>query len=999
MSTAELSDPARLRQLNELLQQALAMQPAAQEAWLQRLPPDQQPLVPLLRGMLARAALDADTFMQRPVEWGLEQAAELEAVDDQAGDTVGPYRLVRSLGRGGMATVWLAERLDGLLTQRDVALKLPRTGFALGLAQRMARERDILAALAHPHIARLYDAGLTAEGRPWLAMECVHGEPIDVYCRAQALDVTERLKLFLQVADAVAHAHARLIVHRDLKPNNILVGADGQVKLLDFGVAKLLEDEPEAGGTLTRTIGRAATPDYAAPEQLAGRPVTVAADVYSLGIVLYELLTGQRPYRVTQTSAAALEEAILAADVPLASTRALPDRRLARQLRGDLDNVLAKALRKDPARRYLSVEAMAADVDRYLRGEPVLAQRRSTSYRLAKFVRRHRLQVALGVGVSLAVLAAAVIALVQADAARGQAERAQREAQRAQAVQDMLLGLFQANTAAQADPVRARQTTVRELLDIGAAKAAASLEGAPDAQDTVLDTLADMYYQLELGEKAARMRAQRVAALKKAYGNDDRRVADALIAYANDVNVTDQPGRAAAALDEAGQILDRLRDQTSPSRGWLHIERARMQMYLSVPAMRREAEAALLHFQRHPGRWHDEFHAQQLMARAWFLSGDMAQAAAGHRDALALAEREMQGPSAWSITPRVQMAEAQIAAMDPAGAEAQLRAALELARRVGGDAAGSTLQTQAKLAMLLHAGGRRDEALQLVEAARTTLERLGPRASPEVLGAVQRARGVMLFAEGRVAEAEASLAAEVADLQRQLPGSLPLARARGVQAAPLVAMGRLDAAGAALDDAQRIWSAGAGSDVDPALANRLHLERARLHFTAGDDAAAEAAIAQMAPSRYQPMPPLRLEDTQARLLRSQIALKQGRGDDARSLAEAALEHLRGSPLRERHARLEAEALLRHGQARLQLGQPATARAELERALALRRGNESDTSPWLAETQLALAECLLAFGERKAARELLEQARAIHARHAELAAPLRQPLNSLAQRLR
>ncbi len=290
-----------------------------------------------------------------------------------------------------MATVWLAERADGAL-QRQVALKLPHAGWTAGLAQRMARERDILAALEHPHIARLYDAGTTAAGRPWLAMERVEGVTLDEFCREQRLDVAARLRLFLQVADAVAYAHARLIVHRDLKPSNILVTARGEVKLLDFGVAKLLEDDAPAAANLTQQIGRAVTPDYASPEQVSGRPVTVASDVYSLGIVLYELLTGERPYRVERYSAAALEDAIMHADVAAASTRVAGDRKLARRLRGDLDTIVDKALRKDIAQRYPSVESMAADLRRHLEGEPVWAQPPSWRYRTGKFVRRHGLR-------------------------------------------------------------------------------------------------------------------------------------------------------------------------------------------------------------------------------------------------------------------------------------------------------------------------------------------------------------------------------------------------------------------------------------------------------------------------------------------------------------------------------------------------------------------------------------------------------------------------------
>lgn len=417
------ADPERLRRVNALLEVALALPLGERDAWLAALPADDHEVVPALRALLARAAVETDTFMRRPLALGLDDLGAL-GEPEQAGDRIGPYRLVRELGAGGMATVWLAERVDGAL-QRQVALKLPRAAWALGLARRMARERDILATLEHPRIARLYDAGVTDAGRPWLAMECVSGVPIDVFCSEQQLDVQSRLRLFLQVADAVAHAHARLVVHRDLKPSNILVTAEGEVRLLDFGVAKLIEEDVPPAANLTQLIGRAVTPDYASPEQVLGEPVTVATDVYSLGVVLYELLAGQRPYRLGRASAAELEEAILSVSVPLASTQ-VDDRKLARQLRGDLDNVLAKAMRKDASRRYTSVEAMAADVQRFLDGEPVQAERRSRWYRFGKFARRNRLPLAAGGAVAVALLVGLGAALWQAREARAEAARAEQ---------------------------------------------------------------------------------------------------------------------------------------------------------------------------------------------------------------------------------------------------------------------------------------------------------------------------------------------------------------------------------------------------------------------------------------------------------------------------------------------------------------------------------------------------------------------------------------------
>ena len=430
MSRSPQADPEHLKRINALLEVALALPLEQRDPWLRTLPPEQQDVVPALRELLSRAAGETDAFMREPAL----AADGLDAFDDasdEAGSTVGPYRLIRELGAGGMATVWLAERSDGSL-QRQVALKLPRIGWATGLARRMVRERDILAALEHPHIARLYDAGVTEAGRPWLAMEFVSGVPIDEYCRAQRLDVAQRLGLFLQVADAVAHAHARLIVHRDLKPNNVLVTPEGEVRLLDFGVAKLLEEEA-ADANLTQLLGRAVTPDYASPEQVSGRPVGVATDVYSLGIVLYELLTGQRPYRIGRITAAALEQAITEADVPLASSRAGTDRALRRALRGDIDTILAKALKKDPSERYASVEAFAADVRRHVAGRPVLARPDAFGYRLAKFVRRNRGAVLAGALVFGAIVAGLVGTLWQAAQAQHERDAALNELKFAEA--------------------------------------------------------------------------------------------------------------------------------------------------------------------------------------------------------------------------------------------------------------------------------------------------------------------------------------------------------------------------------------------------------------------------------------------------------------------------------------------------------------------------------------------------------------------------------------
>ena len=415
-------DPRLWQRIDALLSEALNLPEPERERWFAGLSEDDRPLAPSLRAMLSRS-LTTDGFMQTPVS-AEALAAAGEASPEQAGAMVGPYRLVRPLGAGGMGQVWLAERVDGTI-QRQVALKLPRTSWASGMAERLKQERDALAALEHPHIARLYDAGTTESGRPYIAMEYVDGVPIDSHVAAHALPLSDRLSLFLQVAGAVSYAHARLIVHRDLKPTNILVSGSGSVRLLDFGAAKLLRDEGPGDSELTRELGPALSPDYASPEQIRGERVTVAADVYSLGVVLFELLTGQRPYRLPRDSWGALVDAVSNLQQPPASTR-VGDPRLARAIRGDLDAVVAKALRREVSERYASVQALADDVSRYMAGEPVLAKHQSAGERLWKFASRNALAVGTAVVVTVVVGAASGVALWQARAARAEARRAER---------------------------------------------------------------------------------------------------------------------------------------------------------------------------------------------------------------------------------------------------------------------------------------------------------------------------------------------------------------------------------------------------------------------------------------------------------------------------------------------------------------------------------------------------------------------------------------------
>jgi len=441
--------------ISALLDEALALPAAARSAWLEARTDVDPTRRSAVEQILSRQAdVESDDFLGTlpPLMQALPPASAAFAEPD-VGTLVGPWRIIAPLGQGGMSTVWRARR-DDARPAREIALKLPHWTWGGHFAERLARERDILATLEHTHIARLYDAGLDASGRPWLAMELVEGQPIDLACERSNASVHERVVLLLQVCEAVAHAHARLVVHRDLKPHNIVVTPQGHVKLLDFGIARLIDNGVAEQTALTEVSGRALTPAFASPEQIRGEPLGVSTDVYSIGVVAFLVLTGRMPYQLRRGSVAELEEAIARASVPRMSDVTVdPARR--RELRGDLDAIIAKALRKDSAERYSSVEALADDLRRHLDGHPVTARPPGRAYLAARFVARHRAGVgaaALGV---LALTGGLGAALWQAAEAREAQRLAERSLQREAAVQDMLVEIL--SVAVTADPEKLRQ--------------------------------------------------------------------------------------------------------------------------------------------------------------------------------------------------------------------------------------------------------------------------------------------------------------------------------------------------------------------------------------------------------------------------------------------------------------------------------------------------------------------------------------------------------------
>src|SRR5262245_9275589 len=537
--------PERWRALGPYLDEALDMPTEAQAVWLASLRAQDPSLADDLVTLLAdHVRLDTSGFLAQAVP--LPRHAGLASL---RGQTVGAYRLVERIGQGGMGSVWLAERCDGRFEGR-VAVKLLNLAL-MGRAgeERFRREGDILARLTHPHIAHLVDAGLSPSGHPYLVLEHVEGQRIDHYCDERALDIDARLHLFVDVLEAVAPAHANLIVPRDLKPANVLVRVDGQVKLLDFGIAKLLEGDAQTGTTrvaemssLTREGGSALTPEYAAPEQVMGGAVTTATDIYALGVLLYLLLSGQHPAGASVRSTAGLVRSIVdgepkkmsdvvvsKSEAPetleqIAGRRGTTPARLRRRLQGDLDTIVAKTLKKTASERYVSVTALADDLRRSLQHVPISARPDTLRYRAAKFIRRHTRGVAASGAVVL--LVAGLTAFYTSRLAT-ERDRARLEADKAAKVSDLLTRLLtSADPYATPDP--RGEPTLRSVLDAGAERVQHELAGQPELQAEILTVIGRTYRKLGAYEKAQPLLERAIAIGRPVFGPESVRLAQSL---------------------------------------------------------------------------------------------------------------------------------------------------------------------------------------------------------------------------------------------------------------------------------------------------------------------------------------------------------------------------------------------------------------------------------------------------------------------------------------
>jgi serine/threonine protein kinase len=528
------------------------------------------------------------------------------------GRVLGNYRLTSVVGHGGTGTVYLAERADRQYSAQ-VAVKVVDSAHLYGdLNLRFRAERQILASLNHPNIARLMDAGETPEGQPYLVMEYIHGEPLDRYCDRKNLSLGDRLKLFLDICSAVQYAHQNLIVHRDLKPANILVTATGTPKLLDFGIAKLLDPgEAETNLALTRMSDRLLTPEYASPEQILGRAVTTSADVYALGVILYELMTGLRPFSVpASASQLELERSICVTDpmrpsvavrrtpgsettdvAALAEARGLSVDRLSRKLDGDIDAIVMRALRKEVQSRYASVEQLAADVRRFLHSEPVQARQGNWAYYSQRFVRRHAFGVSAGAVFAAFIIAFAITMSVQRQRVAAERDRAEQESARAETVSDFMLDVF---AASEPFTSAGREITARELLDRAGSRIRGDLTQAPEVRARLLEAIGLAYRRQNEFDQAITFLGEALHLRRQASDGGGFRQASTLAQLATALRQTGDLEGADRTFKEALAVARQHRHDQSPEYAALLTDLGRVQLMSgNLPAARKYFEESL----------------------------------------------------------------------------------------------------------------------------------------------------------------------------------------------------------------------------------------------------------------------------------------------------------------------------------------------------------------------------------------------------------------------
>ncbi len=711
------SDASRNRRIDALFTRALELEGDERQAFLDRACNDSAEreavgeLLCLSRQPDPR--FDAEAFDAREL---------LRSVRDETsvrGARVGAYRLLRKIGRGGMAVVYLAERADGEFEQR-VALKVVRPGYDnRGIVRRFERERQILASLSHPSIARLLDGGCTDDGTPYFVMEYVEGEPIDRYCEQSELDLEQRLRLFIVVARAVQYAHRNLILHRDLKPSNIVVTADGEVKLLDFGIAKPIAEDEETL-ELTKPAERFLTPRWSSPEQFAGERVTTASDIYQLGLLLYRLLTGGLPF-ASEEAPAELAQAILHAE-PERPSAAVVRRiaggagwRRARRLEGDLDTLLMAALRKEPERRYATVEQLIADIENYLDGRALSVRPDAWGYRLKKFVRRNLAATAM-VSLVLALLVGYAVTMAV------QANRLAREAAKTERVKNFLTELF-----SQANPETARGSdfSVTDLVRWGAVRVREEFGDEPEIRAELLSMLGALYVRMGRYDVAESLLSEAMEAAPLGEGTVSNQTVQTARSRAETLHYLN--------LFAESERLYRLilAQDLSPLEGPAAVRggvRAELADLLHTRGRYAEAEAelhdAMADLRRVGARSPDLVKALRDLGNVQRDRGDLRAGEASYREALRLADEIHGMAEPQAVIVRTYFGQLLISKGDYEGAEALLMAAQSATREIYAEEHSVEGMLERTIGLLRLRQGRLEEARSHLERARGMHRRL-----------------------------------------------------------------------------------------------------------------------------------------------------------------------------------------------------------------------------------------------------------------------------------
>ncbi|MFT3789577.1 MAG: serine/threonine-protein kinase [Rudaea sp.] len=977
----------RWERLERLFAQGLTLPETQRAAWLARACGDDAEL----RGEVeALMRADATTgVLDMPVLAGGGAEAEGIAPSLAAGTRIGAWRIEKLVGRGGMGEVYAATRAEAGFSQRG-ALKLLRFE-AIDELARFHAERQILARLDHAGIARLLDGGVAPDGRPYTVMEFVEGVSLIDWCNARRAPLEQRLDLFAQVCDAVAYAHRNLVIHRDLKPGNTLVDAEGKVKLLDFGIAKLLDAGASAAGADSPATIAPFTPDYAAPEQLAGEPVTTATDVYALGVLLFELLTGERPLRLRGLPSTQALALLNDREAPLAS-RAVRDKAgapvPAGALAGDLDAIVAKCLRRESAHRYDTVNGLKLDLQRHRAREPVLARDGAHLYVFGRVLRRYRWAVAAAAALILALAAGLAGTLWQA-------RRAETQARTAMAVQAFVTDLFRANSGNQKDPVKARATTARELLDLGANKIDAGMSDAPAAKLSVSNLLADLYDQLALRKEEIRLRRQAVELTRSLYGADSAELVGALSALAGAMHGTDAAGEREPLLREALAILDRNGDRDSELRGRL------LQKFFELYEIHDPAKA--LDYARQSVRVLATHPASADLAEAWYVQGlaetqdhKPAQAVASLNRAIEISGAVQGVPNPKLIVMYYQLAETQSALQDFDAAERSARQALQMALAINGEDHIDAVRTRMMLGEALLASGRVRDGLDLLALAKRGVLKLAGPDDPFHTPQVLTASGLWQSDIGDVAEGLADLQA-VIPVRRREYGDIPhVADMMCRVATDLTDLGHYDEVGRTLDEAARIYEA---KGVKPGTPRYNAVTKARLWL-----ALAQGRIDEAHQRLGEMVVDPAAKDAPAQqigkwLLEAEIAMETANvaSEVETPLANARAEIERSGLVANRKLYLSSADLI-EGESRLKRHDAAAALPLLQRALAVREELLVAPNPRLAEAQTLLATCYLELGKPREARELAASAAAIEAHYAQLGERYRRPLAELQARL-